>query len=935
MLLLRANNRRETPCTPPRASTAAVLCRPAATIEPRWQSPKIPLPTPREEPRHTRASQQQQQQPFLTKTAASSSSLMYTYTSASSASDHSLGIPAPPSSDNNNGGSSSQHTEVLAPWKEDPKQAALFRAPSPPQTTTTTQGQEETTRDESSARNQPKQPSSAFKRTAAIWKEKKTTTEEKPYTKPVPVQKKKQQAVTKSPPQTNDGKDPYEWAYAVWRRKGLLADNKKCYSTKKASSDNNNTTAVMVDPPPKVKVSPHRRPSRHSLPATLSVSTTRSGEKRHFNDVMSKWRAKSEAAPALPDFLSPTAEEVAVTLFPINCSKHNSDEDDDRRHYQSSAMEGSNSRNEDTADAAATANPVVEEEEFPAVNRQIAPRSSTVTALDVSVRGGGYNQPPQQRNPAASIPLDTQEPSPSPVRKVPQSQAWKLKWGASSQTAMEKKRRESMPAALPKRQPKTFKSLPKSRGDYKSAVQDFLLSDGSHAAATLHETVNSAAVVPLAVQQEEETMAVDNEQSQQHPDSSRSQVSMMHRRKNLDSTRSQASSRHRRQWSDESSGFSPFLPPPTATSAATSMKASNDFNRSKSMPRHRHLEQSADDGSATSPSSISSIRSHLQKESDAMRESLASPTRTTTQHSKSKPADFSPNKSSPKEIRSPIRVKDLVIEQYGINSTSDRTDPLEVQYSSSKKPNEAAADFISPYGKTVMKKLEKAAANKKDETITPREEAFSDRPWQHDRLLRRVEGLTDEQRNPTASSSAPTCRCTCSDSLFSGNDEMIEFFLPLTGTACTCGKSQGGLKEPNDPTSLVNILRSWQIEFLGSFGIYRGEDLVKANHRSASALASALRQYRKKMGMTPFRTKSCVTALQIWSKTSKAFVRSIRNQTESHTEKADLRAPNNLYILSSFLESVPDDGSAVVPATVTTSSCCSGSPSSSFRDDFF
>jgi len=44
-------------------------------------------------------------------------------------------------------------------------------------------------------------------------------------------------------------------------------------------------------------------------------------------------------------------------------------------------------------------------------------------------------------------------------------------------------------------------------------------------------------------------------------------------------------------------------------------------------------------------------------------------------------------------------------------------------------------------------------------------------------------------------------------------------------------------------------------------------------------------------------------ALEIWSKTCKAFVRSIRKQVADGT--LDLRLPNTLYILSSFLEKMP------------------------------
>lgn len=59
--------------------------------------------------------------------------------------------------------------------------------------------------------------------------------------------------------------------------------------------------------------------------------------------------------------------------------------------------------------------------------------------------------------------------------------------------------------------------------------------------------------------------------------------------------------------------------------------------------------------------------------------------------------------------------------------------------------------------------------------------------------------------------------------------------------------------------------------------------------------------------MTPFRTRSCAMALQIWSKTCKAFVRSIRKQLTAGT--LELKVPNTLYIISSFLEKLPVDES--------------------------
>jgi len=200
-------------------------------------------------------------------------------------------------------------------------------------------------------------------------------------------------------------------------------------------------------------------------------------------------------------------------------------------------------------------------------------------------------------------------------------------------------------------------------------------------------------------------------------------------------------------------------------------------------------------------------------------------------------------------------------------------------------------------------------------------EAFTERPWRRDMMLRQVDSydLSVTERTPPA-------KCTCADSVFSGKDEFIEFYLPLMGMACTCGARQSNssehtkLRNPEEPSSLENILRTWQVEFLGAFGIYRGDQLVKAHHRSATALANAMRKYRKKQGMTPFPTKSCKMALAIWAKTSKSFVRSIRKQltngitggstaggSEGGSGNGELKIPNTLYILSSFLEKISNN----------------------------
>jgi hypothetical protein len=121
--------------------------------------------------------------------------------------------------------------------------------------------------------------------------------------------------------------------------------------------------------------------------------------------------------------------------------------------------------------------------------------------------------------------------------------------------------------------------------------------------------------------------------------------------------------------------------------------------------------------------------------------------------------------------------------------------------------------------------------------------------------------------------------CECTRSTFSGNEDLISFYLPQMGMACNCDDKQNELVNPTVPTALENILRPWQVEFLKSLDIHRGEQLVKARQRSADIMAGAMKQWRKKHGMISFKKSSCATALDIWSKVCKAYVRSIRRQT--------------------------------------------------------
>lgn len=149
-------------------------------------------------------------------------------------------------------------------------------------------------------------------------------------------------------------------------------------------------------------------------------------------------------------------------------------------------------------------------------------------------------------------------------------------------------------------------------------------------------------------------------------------------------------------------------------------------------------------------------------------------------------------------------------------------------------------------------------------------------------------------------------QCECSGSVFSGNDDLISFFLPQMGMACTCGKQRKpGILNPENPTAIENILRPWQVEFLKSFGIFKGEQLVKARHRSAGILAKALRQWRRRQGMVPFKTSACGMAIDIWAKTCKIYVRSIRKQLQAGQKLLDRQPPEVVREFAHFLADLP------------------------------
>lgn len=640
----------------------------------------------------------------------------------------------------------------------------------------------------------------------------------------------------------------HKWAYSVWRSKGLMPAKRNEGSFvqgRRSLVDDSFDTKLRTirDKSMGQPVAPGRR----SLPATQATWKKREGE--NFSNILQSWKSVSADKP----FISPGQIDLPPRETLV----------------QTSSACRTNPLTLGQISSASRTNPL----------RGGTKKTLKVVGLDAPL------------NPAASIPIpQPRDSSLSPPRTAPKSQAWKLKM-AREQRTHEKMKRESMPCerrlqdkqsqgnAMDLKPLENVRKLRSPAKSYKSLVLSFLrdMDDKQHrpeaAPRSAHRTESTPAVPAAAVA----------------PSAPRSGTG----------------------------GGAP-------TAASAGRGASNQKHpRAQSQPRGRqHM---------ASDSASSAARAQLEGRNDIAPESFAPPSAGSVKMTSRDEASSKKNVDGLSTQKRAL-VKDLVI-GHDDGPRRDCSIPLVVQISTTDE-----SELFSPYTLRVMRNLDKVY-DPNDNVETPRGGGGGggtlDRPWQRDRFLHRVEGLADQAVSrahgdgAAAAAAAGECRCACTNSVFSGNDDMIDFFLPLMGTACACGGGGGGglqstllLAQPDEATSLGNILRPWQVSFLGGFGIYRGEELVKANHRSGAALAKALQVYRKREGMAPFRTKSCVMALQIWSKTSKAFVRSIRSQlraakaaggAESPLAAArprpapPLRLPNALYILSSFLEKMPDD----------------------------
>jgi hypothetical protein len=133
--------------------------------------------------------------------------------------------------------------------------------------------------------------------------------------------------------------------------------------------------------------------------------------------------------------------------------------------------------------------------------------------------------------------------------------------------------------------------------------------------------------------------------------------------------------------------------------------------------------------------------------------------------------------------------------------------------------------------------------------------------------------------------------CSCSGSIFSGNAEHTDFFLPKLGMACTCGaeKAANAKTGKGNSTDTKSFLRSWQVSYLKSVGIKTAKALIHAEKHKPNDLARAMKFWRQKKRMKPARTKSCLVALQIWSKVAKSVLQSAASAKKIKQEEAAFR----------------------------------------------
>lgn len=139
--------------------------------------------------------------------------------------------------------------------------------------------------------------------------------------------------------------------------------------------------------------------------------------------------------------------------------------------------------------------------------------------------------------------------------------------------------------------------------------------------------------------------------------------------------------------------------------------------------------------------------------------------------------------------------------------------------------------------------------------------------------------------------------CTCHDSIFSGKAEHTEFFLPRLGLACSCGAEEAALFKyhqnksskdtKDDPKALSSFLRSWQVSFLHSIGIQTAIEFIKLEKYDAGEIANAMMKWRQVKKLKPAHYKSCLVALNIWSRVAKSVLKKVDDIEKKRREEEE------------------------------------------------
>lgn len=132
--------------------------------------------------------------------------------------------------------------------------------------------------------------------------------------------------------------------------------------------------------------------------------------------------------------------------------------------------------------------------------------------------------------------------------------------------------------------------------------------------------------------------------------------------------------------------------------------------------------------------------------------------------------------------------------------------------------------------------------------------------------------------------------CPCHGSTLASNSAHVNFFLPNLGIMCCCGrKEEIELRNP-DPSHLANILRDWQVEFLGSMDITTAAKLILAYNNGKTSqvhIAKQMRLWRKQKRLLSVKTKSCSIALRIWSRTCAAVLKAMDENDDTMSGRPD------------------------------------------------